>query len=393
MGLGTLRSALLIRRAEAASELALATSAMASSNVVMVGVASLIPLIRHDLPLGAVAIGAAAATPSFAALLSVHSAAGLIRRLGPGAVVGLSQLACAAGAAVTALAPNVGVFFAGMIVSGLGFGAVGPVSNILSMGLISPRHRGLAMSIKQTGVTLGGVLAGLTLPSVAVATSWRAALLIPIVLALLVAAWGFTTRAQGSREPLVLVERTISLRRSRLGVYGFAMSGVQLTIFGYATVYLVDHMHFSPELAGVGLAVALAAGSVGRITWGVTSDRVRDRLRILRVVAGGSALVLTLFPFASSVTVWPLLVVLGFCSIGWNGVFQAVVAESAGVAGVARASAFVLPFLFTGAIVMPPLLGVVVDQVSWAWFWWAGAAGALLAVVAFGLGPARSPAA
>jgi MFS family permease len=375
--------ALVRSRSDALSELVLATCAMAASNLYMVGVASLIPLVRHDLPLGPVEIGAAAATPSFAALLSVRSASGLILRWGPGATIGVSQVVCAVGGAITAVAPNLEVFFAGMIVGGLGFGIVSPPANILSMGLISARHRGLAMSIKQTGVTLGGVVAGLLLPSIAVATSWRDALVVPIALSLAMAAWGFATRAHGSREPLVLAERTISLRRGRLGLYGFAMSGVQLTIFGYATVYLVDEVGFSPELAGVGFAVALAAGSVGRIGWGIVSDRARDRLRVLQLVSAGSMLVLSLFPFASSVTVWPLLVALGLCSIGWNGVFQAVVAESAGVAGIARATAYVLPFLFVGAIVVPPLLGFVVDRASWSWFWWAGALGAAVAALAF----------
>jgi MFS family permease len=373
-----MRSFLRTRRA-ALGELGLATAAMVSTNVVMVGIGALIPLIRRDLPLSTWEIGAAAATPSLSALLSLRFSAGAIDRWGAGVAVGVSQVFCAASSAVAALAPNVPVLFAGIMLAGIGFAIVSPASNVLSMGLISARHRGLAMSIKQTGVTAGGALAGLTLPGLALATSWRVAQAVPVTSALSVACWGFATHTRGARKPLVLNDRTISLRRSRLGLYGFAMSGIQLTIFGYTAVYLVDHAGFSPQRAGAGLAVALASGTAGRVVWGILSDRARDRLRILQLVAGGSAVVLAVLPFASHATIWPLLVVLGFCSVGWNGVFNAVVAESSGAVGVSRATSAILPFLFGGAILMPPLLGLVADQTSWSVFWWVGAAGALCA--------------
>lgn len=374
------------------AELSLATAALVTSNAVMIGIGALIPLIRDDLGLSGPEIGIVAAAPWVASLILVRLSAGVIERRGASFGIGVSQLFCAAGVVIAAAAPNVIVLIAGAMVAGVGFGLVSPASNVLSMGVVSSRRRGLAMSIKQTGTTIGGVLAGLLLPTAAAVTSWRAALLLPAGAALAVAAWGLRQRRHGIREPLVLAGRTISLSRSRLGLYGFAMIGIQLAIFGYVTVYLVDDLGFSAQLAGVGLAVALGAGTVGRIVWGLASDRSSDRLRVLRAAAVGSAVGLLLIPLSSTLTIWPLLLILGFCSVGWNGMYQAVVAESGGAAGVGRATTLILPFTYSGTILVPPLLGLVVELSSWDWFWWVGAAtaGSAAAAARMGRRPAQA---
>jgi predicted MFS family arabinose efflux permease len=250
------------------------------------------------------------------------------------------------------------------------------------------------MSVKQTGVTIGGTLAGITLPPLAILTSWRVALLAVAVVALSVGCWGFAKRESAVREPLVLADRTISVRRSRLAFYAFWMAGIQLAILGYTAVYLVDHQGFSPQRAGLALSLALAAGTVGRLVWGAVSDWSRDRIRILQLAAGGSALVLLFMPLATTALIWPLVVVAGFCSVGWNGMFLTVTAESAGPGGVGRASSFILPFFYAGSICLPPLLGLVVEHASWTWFWLIGAGGSALAGLVLAnavLADARAP--
>jgi MFS family permease len=168
------------------------------------------------------------------------------------------------------------------------------------------------------------------------------------------------------------------------------MAGVQLSIFAYATVYLVDEVGVTPRRAGVGLAALLAAGSVGRIAWGVVSDRAHDRVVVLQVAAGASALALAAVPLARGELVWCVLLVIGVCSVGWNGAFHAVVVESAGADGVGRASSFALAFLYAGSIVLPPLLGGVMELGSWAWFWGLTAAGAALSAAALGTADGRA---
>ena len=54
------------------------------------------------------------------------------------------------------------------------------------------------------------------------------------------------------------------------------MSGVQFSLAGYLTVYLVDADGFSKTTAGTALSVAFASACVGRIAWGWLSDRWFD---------------------------------------------------------------------------------------------------------------------
>jgi predicted MFS family arabinose efflux permease len=354
---------------------------MASANFVMLGVAALIPLVRHDFAFSNPEIGAVVATPGLTAAIFGLPAARITDELGAGVAVAVSQLFVIAGSVAFALAPDVPVFFAGAGLVGVGYAVLNPATNVLSTGSISARRRGLAMSIKQTGVTVGGAVAGLTLPGIAGGLGWRGAIAIPSAVAAGVAAWGFAIRTRGRREPLVLSDRTIDLSPHRLGLYGFAMAGGQVAIFGYVTVYLVDRAGYSPAVAGIGLALAMTAGSVGRIAWGVVSDRSRDRVRLLQLISIGSALTLVVVPLAGSVATWVVLVLVGVFSAGWNGAFHAVVAESSGVRGVGRATSFALLFLYLGNVLVPPLLGFVIDHLSWSSFWFVEAAGAVVAAV------------
>ena len=79
-------------------------------------------------------------------------------------------LLLAVGEAVAALAPNGVVFAAGVLVAGLGYGAVNPPTNVLA-AVRSPDRRALAISVKQAGVPLGGMLAGAVIPAIAVAST------------------------------------------------------------------------------------------------------------------------------------------------------------------------------------------------------------------------------
>jgi sugar phosphate permease len=163
------------------------------------------------------------------------------------------------------------------------------------------------------------------------------------------------------------------------------MAGVQITLFSYLAVYLVDTRGASPTLAGIGLAVALAGGTAGRLAWGVASDRwFAQRTSVLHLAAAGSAAALVALALAPRALVWPLLVVVGLCSVGWNGVFLTLVAESVRRARVGTATGTALFFLYAGGVSVPPLFGALLAASSWtvAWTSIAGLVTVALAVLA-----------
>jgi MFS transporter, ACS family, hexuronate transporter len=80
------------------------------------------------------------------------------------------------GLAAAALAPRFVVFLLCLVFAGSGWSIVNPVLGKAIVDLFSLTERGIAMGIKQMGLTLGGIAAALVLPRVAAWLGWRAAI-------------------------------------------------------------------------------------------------------------------------------------------------------------------------------------------------------------------------
>jgi MFS family permease len=116
----------------------------------------------------------------------------------------------------------------------------------------------------------------------------------------------------------------------------------------------------------------MAAGTVGRLLWAVISDRFYAhrraaglRLNAVLSVAGMAGLAL----LPSGALIWPCVALVGFANIGWNGVYMTLVAESAPSGQIGRVSGGALRVVFGGAVVLPPLLGLVADHGGWRAAW------------------------
>src|SRR6267378_3509731 len=79
------------------------------------------------------------------------------------------------GLLAAALAPHFVVFLLCLVVAGSGWSVVNPVLGKAIVDLFPLTERGIAMGIKQMGLTLGGGLSALVLPAIAASWGWRAA--------------------------------------------------------------------------------------------------------------------------------------------------------------------------------------------------------------------------
>lgn len=386
-----------------AAGLALSVGAMSASTFGTLGFAALAPLERDQFGLSTFAVGSLTALVFLGAFAASNPAGRLTDRAGAARTLAGSQVLLACGIVIAATAPAAWVFLIGVAVAGLAYGGVNPGTNVLVTFSVPARHRGLVMSVKQTGVTLGGLAAGAILPSVAGATSWRVALLLPLTTLLMTTAgalWlGSHRRAgwldehgrqAGSDDP----RGALSVPGpAPTALFGFVMAGVQLAFVGYLAVYLVDRQGFSPEKAGAALAVGFAAGTVGRIAWGIASDRwFASRATALGLAAGGGALGLAIVAAgASGWILWPTLALVGFCTIGWNGVYLALVADASRVGELGRATGRMLMSLYAGVVCVPPLLGLLHDVTdSWPLTWTVGCAAVAAACAVMLSAPRRS---
>ena len=95
-----------------------------------------------------------------------------LRRWGPIRVSQASLMFCAAGAALVVI-PSLALIAVGSLVIGFGYGMTNPAASELLLRLMPAGRRNLIFSIKQTGVPIGGVLAGLTAPSISQSFGWQ----------------------------------------------------------------------------------------------------------------------------------------------------------------------------------------------------------------------------
>jgi MFS family permease len=377
---------------------------MATSTFATLGLGALAPYVRSAFHFSTFEVGLLPALVFAGALAASVPAGHLTDRFGAGRALLVSQLGVAAGIGLAALASSRGWFLTGVWIAGLGYGAVNPATNVLSTSLVPRNRRALFLSIKQTGVPLGGLVAGATLPRVAELLDWRAALGVAVGVLLcssLASLWVARRERAGwfEQPPLprsgtspaagatVLVPGSVPT-----ALFGFVMSGVQFSLAGYLTVYLVDEHSFSRPTAGLALSVAFAAACFGRVLWGWLSDRrFASHATTLVVVSAGSLVALmALTAGVSGPSLWLAIVAIGLCSIGWNGVYMALITDRATGSRLGRATGRGLLFIYGGVVFLPPLLGVLNDAVgSWSTTWATATGAVLLAGGALAFSPRR----
>jgi MFS family permease len=116
----------------------------------------------------------------------------------------------------------------------------------------------------------------------------------------------------------------------------------------------------------------MVGGTAGRLGWAVISDRwFRENrwtgLLITAFVAAFGLVGMAVLP--TGAWLWPCFVLVGLSSIGWNGVFLALVANSVPVTHVGRLTGWSLRCVFSGVVVIPPILGFLADNWGWSAAW------------------------
>ncbi len=344
------------------------TAVQALSSFAMLALPAIAPAIAaaHELP--AALIGVQIGIAYGGAMLTSLVAGGLVRRLGAVRTSQAALLLSATGAG-TAMAGGAAGLAVGSVLIGFGYGMVNPAASHLLIRATSPASRNLVFSIKQTGVPLGGTLAGMVAPPVAQAFGWQGAMAVVAVagLCLMLALQPNRARWDGDRVPtagwgenplagLGHVWRMPLLRA--LSLSGFAYAAVQLSLSTFCVTLLVAELGWPLVQAGLALSAVQVAGAVGRVLWGAMADRLDDGLATLIVI--GVVTALATLATAAAGPDWPgwatvaVLVVFGAAAIGWNGIYLAQVARATPLEQVGRVTGLSLFFTYGGVLVGPP---------------------------------------
>jgi MFS family permease len=354
-----------------AQVLAVTTSTQILTTLGALALAAVAPKAAAELGTSPALIGYQVAIVYFGALVAALFGGALVRRMGATRMSQCGLALVAIGCVVSTLG-TLSAIAVGAWVIGLGYGGTNPgASHLLTRARIS-RNMNLVFSLKQSGVPIGGVISGMLLPPVTLAFGWKAGLWACALLAALLSIalipvqrrWDTDRSASGFGNPLasiVLVWRRPVLRW--IAISSFAYSAVQLCLTGFLVTYLVAEADLSLVAAGTILSITHAAGAIGRLAWGWIADRLRSGSAAL--IANGVLAMAGSLAAAGISAAWPawaiaiVTVVFGFCAIGWNGVFIAVIARQSAPQEVGMATGGTLVFTYAGVMAGPSLFGAL----------------------------------
>jgi MFS transporter, ACS family, hexuronate transporter len=367
------------------SVLALVTVAHALGALSVLSVAPLSPFLLDAFELSRAQVGLLLPAVYLGGVMMSLPAGWLTDRLGVRLTLGGGLLLIGALVMAASWTRSVPALLGALVVAGFGFSVLNPSTGKAVVEWFPPRGRGLAMGIKQTGLTLGGLTGALTLPPLALGFGWREALLaagaVSIVAAALVLVVYRTPATAASAPPTAwprLAELSVFMRRPGvivLFVSGLALSTAQSSVLAYLALYAKDTFAVSAVAAGQVLALAQLGGTGARLAWGAASDRFFGGRRrpgvIATAVLGAVAYALfALGPKLPVAGIVPLAILAGAGAFGWVGLYFALVAEIGGARYAGLLTGVAVAFAWSGVLVGPPMFGLLLGTTgSYAWPW------------------------
>lgn len=357
------------------SVLAVTLAIQALVSMAVLTVPAMAPAMAQSLNVSPTLIGLYIAVVYAGAMLASLMSGPWVLRWGAIRVSQLGLLVCAAGLVLLAAAPGVVSALVGAFLIGVGYGPITPASSHLLARTTPPDRVSLVFSIKQTGVPLGGVMAGALVPGLLVFGGTDAALLAVAVGNIVCAAIAQPMRDEldADREPgraLGVASLTGPIRLvvsqpqlAQLASFSFVFSAVQMCLASYLVTYLHSALGYSLVVAGVVLSTAQVGGVVGRVLWGYMADRWLGPRRMLAVLAVLMALCCAITAAlnvgAPLVLVIVLMAAFGASATGWNGVYLAEVARMAPAGQASAATGGALSVTFLGVVLGPVLFGML----------------------------------
>ena len=300
-----------------------------------------------------------------------------IDRFGPICVSQICLILCALGLGAISI-PVIPMMIIGALIMGIGYGPVTPASSHLLVRTTPFSMMSVVFSIKQTGVPIGGAMAGAIVPHLVIFWGWKMAALEVGALCLILSIFLHPYRKRFDTERSNLsrlswkkvfesVKMTVVHQELRyIVIASFFFSTMQLCLVSFIVIYLMEDVKMTLVQAGILLATAQAGGIIGRIVWGALADRcVKPRLMlgILGIAMAAGALLSAAFSLQ-----WPFFAVLIVCAlfgavaIGWNGVYLAEVARVATPELTGMATGGSLFFTFAGILIGLPVFSLIVEK-------------------------------
>ncbi len=303
-------------------------------------------------------------------LISFHIPALLFQMGGMG--LSLASVVLAAAGLLFLLLPSAAAAPFAAVAIGCGTAAMNPASSQILGPRTTARTAALVMSIKQTGVPLGGVAAGALVPILAAHSGWRTAAVVLVAagFALAIVLLPSAQWLDGAAKPAKpAATRPLDPARRLLAMPGMpnllfaslTFNGMQLCLRSFFVVYLVTNQRFSLVAAGAAFSISQAAGMVGQVGWATLSDRllsVRAVMAIIGMLMSSAAFcTAAMTPHWSFGAVGAVAVVYGVSAAGYLPVLLGEVAKRSPPGQVGALTAGAQLFPLSGSVVGPLAFG------------------------------------
>lgn len=352
--------------------------AMGIGPLLIYGLSAAGPLVIADLGLTRAQFGsfatvafAAAAISSgvFARFVDVHSERRTMSALFVGSAVAL---------ALAALAGSYWALIVAVVFSGCVQSLSNPVTNRLVSSYATAATRGILMGLKQSGVQMAQVAAGLAVPALALLVGWRGGLGIATVFAAagLLLTWRYIPRrpVRGGAGRVPASARSIPPAVWWLTAYALLTGAALQASNVYLPLYAFEEVGLPVGQAGLTAAVVGAVGLVARIFWGRTANLLHSPhlpLLVLAIMAAGAVACIECADRVDATwLLWIGAAIFGATGIAANVVLMVAVLRVSPPEVIGRSSAVLAIGLYVGFAAGPVCFGAVVDathqyQVGW----------------------------
>ncbi len=367
----------------------LATLAMIGDGLVIQSIPVLYPFIRDDLGLTRAEVGLITSAIMGTSMITVMFGGILSDVWGAKRVLVIVMIYTAFPVLALSIIDSLWAAITVGFLIGIGVGPFYPATSKQIMDWVPQSSRALAMSIKQTGPPVAGTLAAITLPVLALATTWRLACVFlfgsMIILTIVVQLFykeKITSKPNEKRSASLAGLKQIVKDRNLmiLTIWAFCFVGLQLIVLSYLILFLVEELQYSEITAGRYLGMVLFVSVLARIFWGGASDfmfggRRKLTLTIIGFITFISLITTSLLrPETPTPVVVMVTFLLGASCMSWPGIFTAYVAEISGPEKSGTAIGVTNGIVRIGIIIMPPMFGHFVDTANSYQSAWLGTA-------------------
>ncbi|MGC9154855.1 MAG: MFS transporter [Ferrimicrobium sp.] len=344
-------------------------------------------VIRQHLGLSSTDLGLLVAAFFAAAVPSSLLIAPRVAAIGAERIMRVTGIAATAALAVIAGVGNsFAVILVALVLAGIANGAMQPAVNLYLTSRVHLTRQGFAFGVKQAAIPVSTLLAGISVPLVALTYGWRYAYLGAAIVALTVTALlprtqGIRTHVHGRAAKTTVVLKPLIFLAIGIGLGAGAANGLG-AFFISSTARIGVAVGTAGYLASLGSLASLFT----RIVSGYLADRRSgNHFVVVAAMLSLGALGYLLLSFGLRPLVVFAAVLAYAAGWGWNGVFNYAVARThphatGHATGITQAGAF------AGSVFGPLVFGIIVDHFGYAVAWRFAAGMVIVAAVAVMVG-------